>query len=256
MDISNSWKQQSIMDTPTTLEIYGGLDTISMGPNYLKQYGMKRSGTCYTKAFIEQNFIGVCVVANILGWKHGPHYIDKNYDGQSWLGDHRKRNRSIIDGENEKVIRRICAAYDTGNIGYVVTVRNPYLWLMSYAWYASVRLSAKAIQAYMHSWNKAHWGWLYSLPAQRTCFVRYEWLLESPDIVKKNIAVHLKHLAAKKDLVIPRKVVSPGIDYGQDYQERDRKKIMKRWNRKWLAAANRVLDPALMAFFQYEVVKK
>lgn len=229
-------------------------DVFFEAKQYIKQYGMKRSGTCYTKAFIEQNFKDVCVISNILGWKHGPYRPETKLKGSSWMGDHHKPNTHLISEKTQPIIEQIIDDYYAGKLRYVVTVRNPYYWIPAMiSYHDHLRATPRTIYRLAKSWNNANGSWLRDLPGPLTAFISYDGLLDVPEMAKDIIGRRLG-LEPFPGLDIPKRVVSPGAKYGLPFLPR--KNAFMIYNQRILNRLNDILDPELMSYFQYTFIRK
>jgi len=99
---------------------------------YLKQYGLERSGTNYIAAVIESCFEQVKVLVNVLGWKHGDPG-DPEWDSSLW---HRKGTKGTVSVPKEPLVSneefvQIRAAHESGRLGYILCVKDPYSWIKS-----------------------------------------------------------------------------------------------------------------------------
>ena len=220
---------------------------------YVKQYGLMRSGTCYTRAFIEANFRNVSVVENILGWKHGPHRPETDLKGKSWLGTWNKPNTYAVKMYGKRTVRRIIKAYEAGEMAYVVTIRNPYIWCVSAARYKGQRLTAPYVRSHMKHWSEQHRQWLRDIPTDSRMLVLYEALRDNPDGRKIAIEMFLG-LKPKRGLHVPKLYVSPGVEHGRRFKQRH--DYMKEYTPGMLKVANSVLDKGLMEYLGYEIVRK
>lgn len=228
-------------------------DKIIMADTFIKQYGMKRSGTNFTKVFIENNFPGTCVVANILGWKHGYFYPNKDPLGGNWLGDHNKQNAEVMNKSNDDIVKAVFAQYDSGNMLYVVSVRNPYVWFAAVLRYIpGLRADVKTVLKYMGAWSTMHRHWLMALPSNKTYFCIYEKLLDNPSATKQEVADRFG-LEGTKELNIEKKNVAPGAQFNTYFKKRTG--CFSVFTQRLLNIANSALDPDLMAGFGYTFVR-
>jgi hypothetical protein len=119
----------------------------------LKQYGAKRTGTCYLWHLLGRNFEGVRVLTNALGWKHG-----QPVDPAAWLAGHPEAGLT---------------AEDAAGVGNLVSVKDPYAWLVSICRFEHGGRYDQA-PGLVAGLNDLYAAWL-GLPRLRV--VRYEWLL-------------------------------------------------------------------------------
>ena len=218
----------------------------------IKQYGLMRSGTCFTREFVHANFAGARVVANVLGWKHGPYRPETSLKGKSWLGDWNKPNTASLTMHSRKFVKSVIQAFENGNLSYVVTVRNPYTWVVAVSKYKSFNLTGVRIRNQMRHWNCVHRQWLEEIP-EPVCFVRYEALRDKPAQTKARVGNCLG-LSPRAQLKVPRLYSAPGVDYGRMFREKT--KYIQKFNAKLLDVANKTLDPELMKRFGYDFIRE
>ena len=65
---------------------------------YIKQYGIQRSCTNFVKLLLENNLEKSIVLSNVLGWKHGPHKKEVNWNGDDW-DPQNKKIETIFNGQ-------------------------------------------------------------------------------------------------------------------------------------------------------------
>jgi hypothetical protein len=99
-----------------------------IGMKYIKQWGLKRSGTNAARFMVEANFREVRVLADVLGWKHGSMSLEPEWDWRKWYpergsGGHHPLSNEEMDG--------VCAASRQGAIMHMLLVKDPYAWLVS-----------------------------------------------------------------------------------------------------------------------------
>ncbi len=87
-----------------------------MGLDYVKVYGLPRSGTNYLQALFLRNFPRVEFLVNILGWKHGP--AVNRYE---WL---------LRSGKRPELLEAIKDSVHT-----VIITKDPFAWITSYCNY-------------------------------------------------------------------------------------------------------------------------
>jgi hypothetical protein len=219
---------------------------------YLKQYGLKRSGTNITKVSLSAWF-NTPVLTNEGSWKHGKHKIDLDRDGFSWSGDHNVRN-SIICGRTDAQLTDIIKAYLAHEVAYVVTVREPRSWINSFLVYTGKNLTDKTVMAAIDMWNTMHRHWLDALASAQAVFITYENLVFNPAVVVAAIENTLQIHPITTSLATPRRFVGPGsaqmqhvFDGGAYRQKIDRI--------KYTAVQRRMItthiDPKLMERFGY-----
>ncbi|MDA8429944.1 MAG: hypothetical protein M0T70_11890 [Geobacteraceae bacterium] len=182
----------------------------------VKQYGEIRTGTNYLRALIQRNYPDIHVLSYILGGKHAPpipfgvlwaeaqqaggdaafNFVSTATYSQRGGASHPKDPT-----QQEELTRRapqIAKAYTTGALGFLVTIKDPYAWVVSAArfngWIRgdeplrdwSIELMREACLGY----NRNYRAWLSFLREhpQRARLVRYEELLADPERVMTEIA--------------------------------------------------------------------
>lgn len=223
---------------------------LRIATQYVKQYGTKRSGTNYAKAFIEANYPDVCVVANVLGWKHGPFKIDTDYAGLSWLGDWGRPNADLISAKSKPIVEAIVNQYETDRLLYLLVIRNPYRWIEAYFRYRGFRprLSLSVAKQYARHWSTANRRWVDALPADRTYVLSYDHLIDNPRRIGNELTAFLRVMPVQGGPIMPPGVVSPGLDYGKPWRKKRRSRL---FTTVTLRAMKPFLDKGLMKMFGY-----
>ena len=153
---------------------------------YIKQYGIQRSCTNYVKLLIEENFRQMHVLASTLGWKHGPHPEKVDWSGGDWGAE---GSDPLTHFSREELVA-IRESYETSELGYLVCLKDPYAWLVSFTAYESRKsrwanvknlvrkVDSRRLPEYLNCWNRVHSSWLQLLRQnRRATSVRYEDLL-------------------------------------------------------------------------------
>ena len=163
---------------------------------YVKQYGIQRSCTNFVKILLENNLEDTVVLTNILGWKHGPHKEKIDWDTE--------------EGEyaSARDIGRIKKEYEAERIHYVICLKDPYAWLMSYSKYNNRQDKVRSlsglvsegrkfaarrrgiqlgeIKEYLEKWNLLHRSWAGLNDDNSKCTTtKFEDLLEAINPHKK-----------------------------------------------------------------------
>lgn len=182
----------------------------------VKQYGEIRTGTNYLRALIQRNYPDVHVLSYILGGKHAPPVpFDALWKQAQQAGEDAAFNfvstatfmqrggasHPRDPTQREELARRsphIARAYATGALGFLVTIKDPYAWVVSAArfngWIRgdeqlrdwSMELMRDACLGY----NRNYRAWLQFMQDSqpRARLVRYEDLLADPERVLAEIA--------------------------------------------------------------------
>ncbi len=182
----------------------------------VKQYGEIRTGTNYLRALIQRNFPDVQVLSYILGSKHLPPApfaeiweetqqagSDTAFDFVATATYSRRGGASHPkDRTQQEELRqrapRIATAYETGALGFLVSIKHPYAWVVSAARFNGwLRDDGKihdcfrdALKDACLGYNRNYRSWLELAQAHRprTCIVRYEELLADPGRVVGEMA--------------------------------------------------------------------
>jgi len=182
----------------------------------VKQYGEIRTGTNYLRALLQRNYPDVQVLSYILGSKHLPSVpFDAIWtEAQQAGGDaaftfvstatYSRRGGASHpkDRTQQEELRQratiIATAYETGTLGFLVTIKHPYAWVVSAARFNGwLREDGKIHDCFLDSlkeaclgYNRNYHSWLELAQAHgpRTCIVRYEDLLADQERVVGEIA--------------------------------------------------------------------
>lgn len=160
---------------------------------YVKQYGMKRSGTNYTRWLLQENFVNVQPLSEILGWKHGPHPDNVDWTGKSWADPFHPQAESETQALVAMVTDDIYKAVISNQIRYTITTKNPYAWWCSYVRFTERPEPMMSVEDGLISWNSLHDNW--SDLAKRNplaTIVKYEDLLLDLDTTLNRIATELE----------------------------------------------------------------
>lgn len=238
------------------------VEFFDLDPNiqYVKAYGLQRSGTNYVTHFINENFENVKVLVNLAGWKHGPyaapwilgqevHVVAIAKNPYAWLvslykywGPESKINIGPdLDGiAFEEFVT--CKVYfeKTKNIPYLLRASNPVQhWNNMYFHWSSIRLVEKQI-----------------------CLISYEKLLADPtgslDILSKIFGFKAKFETA----LVCDKILEPsGEDSklsteswtGKTYY--DNQSYLEYYTPELIEFVNKELDIEMMLQFGYDYIQ-
>lgn len=100
--------------------------------DFIKQYGLRRTGTNYIRRLIDLNFKEISVLVHLIRSKHGQAYLiqDKRY--ARW-----KRNQGDYYGVefllNEKIKQNLeNHLFQQKPVFHLISVKKPYSWIWSY----------------------------------------------------------------------------------------------------------------------------
>ena len=113
----------------------------------LKQYGAPRTGTNYLRLLVQANFPNVLVLMHVLGDKHSApadiprHDCTSSEHAYEWLRRVTLRRKAARapnpDAAQETYLRaiapRVLAAAQSGGLGYLLSIKDPYAWAVSIA---------------------------------------------------------------------------------------------------------------------------
>lgn len=170
---------------------------------FLKQYGERRTGTNYIRYLLRENYSNAVVLMHALGDKHSPPApFDEIWRASRDAADpalefisratHAMPAESTIQGnagqqqELERLAQPVAEAFAGGSLGFVVSVKDPYAWALSFAQYErwgrrgpSARRYDARLAGACKAFNDRYRAWL-ALAAERPAhvhIVRYEDLL-------------------------------------------------------------------------------
>lgn len=181
---------------------------------FVKQYGERRTGTNLLRTLLAQNYHAE-VLMHILGDKHSPPVPFDVY----WRDAQRDPNpakafvcRSTFSApsltttafsfdqihELTHCAEAIADAFASGELRYVISIRDPYAWAVSLAWFLEAAARgetvpaecADAMRGACLEFNARYSAWLdlaEHLPS-RAVFIRYEELRANPEAVCENLA--------------------------------------------------------------------
>lgn len=225
---------------------------------------MKRSGTNYTRWLIENNFVNVQPLSEVLGWKHGPHPDNIDWTGASWADSFHIQAESERQALVAMVTQDMRKAVADNKIRYTITTKNPYAWWCSYVRFIDRPEPMISIENGIRLWNSLHENW--SCLAQKNplaTIVRYEDLLLNLDVTMSRIADELKlepksrdfqdsevRMARRSDLNWHMGPTTIAFDSSY-YTEH---KYLEIFDGKMLDIFRQQLSPTVMELLEYEVV--
>ena len=181
---------------------------------WLKQWGLKRSGTNYCRWLIEENFREARVLGSIGGWKHGPPGPLVRDKAIWWRGRPPRRRPSVLARLDE-----IMTAQSSGEIRHLLCIRHPGSWICSFfrfelqATKGSIQAAkAAAIVAQIKAWNNRTKRFIEFAEQDREkrLIVRYEDLWPHPDLTPFEVEIGLNRHSGQ--MKIPERRVKDGND--------------------------------------------
>lgn len=181
----------------------------------VKQYGEIRTGTNYLRALIQRNYADVHVLSYILGDKHAPPVPFDSIRQQAMQTDDpafnfvstatyvqrggasHPRDRT----QHEELVRRaphIARAYANGTLGFLVTIKDPYAWIVSAARFKGWVHGDEPLQEWSMEfmreaclgYNRNYRAWFPFVQERhaQARIIRYEDLLTDPEQAMAEIA--------------------------------------------------------------------
>lgn len=149
---------------------------------YIKQYGLKRSGTNYLRYLIEENFKDVKVLVDILGWKHGYPSQSVTTNWKNWYPEWQPDKNPATP----ELIEEIKQSVREGRYWHLLMVKDPFAWIISMRKYLKTGFSAGDVEQLSMVWNTMLFQYLnFRAYTPRTIIVRYEdFLLNLEDSMK------------------------------------------------------------------------
>lgn len=248
--------------------------------NYIKQYGIQRSCTNFVKVLLENNLEDTVVLTNILGWKHGPHKDKIDWKGRDW-----NVGQNLEDYVSSEELWKIKNAYKEEKIHYIICLKDPYAWLMSYSKYMNrqdkVRslgglvsegkkfvarkrgLQLDEIGKYLENWNLAHSNWANLIDTNQKCTAtKFEDLLKNPQSEVKRLAAFFNS-NMKNEFYLPEKKMKRGgekmvkeksteeVAFDKEYY--DEKKYLSHFNDEMIAEVRKHIDQDIVKRLGYDI---
>ena len=241
---------------------------------YVKQYGIQRSCTNFVKILLENNLEDTIVLTNILGWKHGPHKEKIDWDTEE------------EECASARDIGRIKKEYEAERIHYVICLKDPYAWLMSYSKYSNRQDKVRSlsglvsegrkfaarrrgiqlgeIREYLEKWNLLHQSWAGLNDDNSKCTTtKFEDLLENPQFEIGRLS-NFFNAQMKEDFYLPEKRMKRGgekndkenatEDVDFDYKYYTEKKYLSHFNDEMLAEVRKHIDLEVVERLGYTII--
>lgn len=155
--------------------------------NFIKLFGLERSGTNYLEWLIRENFLDTKVLVDETGWKHGRIPECVSWDGSDWSDPrwNEDKRRGFVERRRARLgelMPKLMDTVESGEMLYCMIRKNPYSWCASYALYRGKPISP--VQPHViKRWVEynEHWhSYAVSHPT-KTCFFKYEDVLTAPE---------------------------------------------------------------------------
>ena len=248
---------------------------------YIKQYGIQRSCTNFVKVLLENNLEDTVILTNILGWKHGPHKDKIDWEGKDW-----NAGKKVEDYVSSKELSSIKNAYMEERIQYIICLKDPYAWLMSYSKYMNRQDKVRSIGGlvsegkkfvarkrgvqldemgeYLENWNLMHRNWADLNDTNRKCTTtKFEDLLQNPQSEVERLSTFF-NTKMKDEFYIPEKKMKRGgekmakdnstEDVAFDKEYYYEKKYLSHFNDEMLAEVRKNIDQEVAERLGYKII--
>ena len=248
---------------------------------YVKQYGIQRSCTNFVKILLENNLEDTVVLTNVLGWKHGPHKEKVDWNGKDW--DAGQNMENYVSTED---LERIKEEYEAERIQYIVCLKDPYAWLLSYSKYSNRHDKVRSLRGlvsegqkfaarkrgiqpgeiggYLEKWNLLHRSWAELNDENSKCTTtKFEDLLENPQFEIGKLA-NFFNARMKEDFYLPEKRMKRGgekmdMENATEDAEFDRKyytekRYQSHFNEEMLAEVRKHIDLEVAERLGYNII--
>ena len=223
---------------------------------YLKVYGLHRTGTNYLFTLLCLNFKNINLFMNLGGFKHGnlikfpkeEDILNKYLDMPTHLNYKDKVESIKTLFEEEKVI-------------FLVTVKNPYLWIISHAKFHGSEFCNKNIVRFSKHWSEMYAKYAESIKDGTAHLVKYEDVLTSYDNfldnlqkkydLEKNHTEYInidKEILPCKDSELGKHNIKNFFTKRDYYLNPDLEKI---YTTEQISLINQNLDKNVMEFYNY-----
>jgi hypothetical protein len=147
--------------------------------NFIKIYGLMRTGTNYISSLLKLNFKNTFVFMNVGGWKHG--YFIKYPNNKNVLNSVDKKARRIY--HKQKLIK----LFRLNKVKFIIMIKNPYKWLLSVLKHKGKEINENNIKLELKDWNLKYKNYKYHLENGTALLIRYEDLLENRNLILNKI---------------------------------------------------------------------
>jgi len=244
---------------------------------YIKLYGVPRSCTNLVKLLLHDNFSNVTVLSNVLGWKHGNHPESVDWSGKDWDLINNPNGVSSLDFVTEEELNSIKKIYEDKQMNYVICLKDPYSWLVSYSKYQAREsiisrsilsfkgINRKKLTEYVSLWNARHRNWTELLKNNsNSTMIRYEDILKKPDSTLQELSDFF-NLEKINHVVMPEFALSRNPEeVGKLPKHEDKifnktdyylnKEYLKYFKKDDLKLIAKNIDGDLVSYFGYEII--
>lgn len=183
---------------------------------YIKLYGAERTFTNLVKLLIEENFEDVCVLTNVLSWKHGPHPESFDPTGETWMRHNGKiKGEPVFDDFPKALVEDVMSK----GMDLFICVKNPLAWYISYARYKKQSLAPinhGHLRSAFLKWNELYHNWA-SASVGCVKIWRYEDYLVDPETFLDHVELFYNLKRTRRSLWIPEnKTIEGGQNANAD----------------------------------------
>ena len=194
---------------------------------FLKQYGEKRTGTNVLRALLQAHYADVTVLMHVLGDKHSPpsplaDIYRTAASAADFVCEATQARLPSLTAADDRARSALLAAvedgladsYQSGKLGFLISVKHPYAWLVSLRRFAALDPQSPAPDAaaagMRYNANYRSWFALRAEYGSRVAVVRHEDLLADPSGTVGGLAeaFRLRRLTAGP-LRLPAGIVVP-----------------------------------------------
>jgi hypothetical protein len=225
--------------------------------NYVKVFGMQRTGTTFLKALCYANFKNATIFTNEFGWKHGYPFSNERFE--KWP----EKYSNFEDGETKyNYYSNIVSEVKRGNrVKFIIIIKNPYSWYYSIRRYRRSQFSMDSLSKEYKIYSDRYKGYeeFYRSLAQNIygegCIIRYEDLIRNTESVLRHISKELDIELKTSSVIIPNQV-----DQSRSFNEKQKKFYLSTGNFKLtqylVDMINDNVDWEVLNFFGYMRIEK
>lgn len=159
---------------------------------FIKQFGLQRTGTNVTRALIEVNFRDTMVLPTTLGSKHYP----ASWEGMAEALNHPLNDADYLSAQDTAELRELVASR---NLKIILNMKDPISWLESYYRYAYRKARAKDrntkmaldkafCRVQLRRWEQTVSSWQVLMEeARHSLVVLHSDILSRPEEVLRNV---------------------------------------------------------------------
>jgi len=182
---------------------------------YIKQWGLKRTGTNYLRYLIEANFKDVRVLVDVLGWKHGLPVRYPSHNWKEWFPEWKPDFMPLT--------REEWAAVKEADIQHVMLVKHPLAWIDSMSKYMNVdviKFTDPQLNQLALQWNTTvHSYFDFGMSVPRWIY-RYEDLLDPGELHVAMDMIQISYGLLRKDAEATEWVTTTSrFERGNDTQD-------------------------------------